>query len=264
MASLQEYDLDIKPSQVIHGLGLCKVATKSAHLLGDQNDIPVDDVLLQKEICFIPYLTSSWYTDIRTYIETGSAPDHLDPRKKRAVRLKSAPYQLINNVLFRKNADGVLLRCLEKEESDLVLTQLHDGSAGGHFGGDTTAHKKFRASYFWPTLFKYAHAFVRRCQDCQTVADRVKKPTFPLQPVMVDKPFQQWGIDIVGPINPSSSLKHKYIITATDYFTQCSEAKPLRVVNTNQVLHFLEANIITRFGVPETLVFDNASYFSSR
>ena len=36
------------------------------------------------------------------------------------------------------------------------------------------------------------------------------------------------------------------------------------MVNTNQVLHFLETNIITRSRVPETLVFDNASYFSSR
>ena len=48
-----------------------------------------------------------------------------------------------------------------------------------------------------------------------------------------------------------------------DYFTRWSEAEPLRVVNTNQVLHFLETNIITRFGVSESLVFDNASYLSS-
>ena len=80
---------------------------------------------------------------------------------------------------------------------------------------------------------------------------------------MVDRPFQKWGIDIVGAINPSSSLQDKYIITATDYFNRWSEFEPLRVVNTNQVLHFLETNIITRFEVPETLVFDNASYFSS-
>ena len=77
----------------------------------------------------------------------------MEPKKKRDVRLKSAPYQLVNNVLFRKNADGVLLRCLEKEESDSVLKQLHDGPAGGHFVGDTTAHKVLRACYFWPTLF---------------------------------------------------------------------------------------------------------------
>ena len=57
-------------------------------------------------------------------------------------------------------------------------------------------------------------------------------------------------------------MQHKYIITATDYFTRWVEATPLRVVNTNQVILFLESFIITRFGVSDSLVFDNASYFS--
>ena len=70
---------------------------------------------------------------------------------------------MVNNVLFRKNVDGVLLRRLEKEESDSALKQLHDGPASGHFGGDTIAHKVLRAGYFCPTLFKDAHSFVRRC-----------------------------------------------------------------------------------------------------
>jgi transposase InsO family protein len=34
-------------------------------------------------------------------------------------------------------------------------------------------------------------------------------------------------------------------------------------VNTNQVIAFLNSNIITRFGIPNCLVFDNTSYFSS-
>ena len=58
-------------------------------------------------------------------------------------------------------------------------------------------------------------------------------------------------------------MQRKYIITATNYFTRWEEATPLRVVNTNQVILFLEFFIITRFGVPNSLVFDNASYFSS-
>ena len=41
------------------------------------------------------------------------------------------------------------------------------------------------------------------------------------------------------------------------------EAIPLKVVNTNLVTSFLESNILTRFGVPDSLVFDNASYFNS-
>ena len=70
---------------------MCNLATESAHLPIDQSDMPLDDVFLQKEICFIPDPVSSWYTDIHIYLETGTSPDHLDPKKKRAVRLKSTP-----------------------------------------------------------------------------------------------------------------------------------------------------------------------------
>jgi transposase InsO family protein len=52
-------------------------------------------------------------------------------------------------------------------------------------------------------------------------------------------------------------------VTATDYFTQWSEATALRTVNTSQVIAFLNSNIITHFGIHDCLVFDNASYFSS-
>jgi transposase InsO family protein len=52
-------------------------------------------------------------------------------------------------------------------------------------------------------------------------------------------------------------------VTATDYFTRWSEAVALRTVNTSQVIAFLNSNIITHFGIPNCLVFDNASYFSS-
>jgi hypothetical protein len=61
----------------------------------------------------------------------------------------------------------------------------------------------------------------------------MKKETFPLQPVIVDAPFQQWGLDIIGPINPSSSQQHKYILTTKKYFTRWFEVVPLKVVNTN-------------------------------
>ena len=61
--------------------------------------------------------------------------------------------------------------------------------------------------------------FVRRCLDCQTAAGRLKNPAFPLQPVSVERPFQQWGVDIVGTINQPSSLQPKYILTSIDYFT---------------------------------------------
>jgi len=46
-------------------------------------------------------------------------------------------------------------------------------------------------------------------------------------------------------------------------FTWRSEVVPLRQVNDQEVIHFFQQNIITMFGVPASLVFDNATYFSS-
>ena len=81
--------------------------------------------------------------------------------------------------------------------------------------------------------------------------------------MMITESFEQWGIDIIGEIKPNSSLQHKYILTAIDYFTRWVEAIPLCKVNEDAVVDFLQDHIMTRFGVPISLDFDNATYFSS-
>jgi hypothetical protein len=92
---------------------------------------------------------------------------------------------------------------------------------------------------------------------------RERRPTFPLQPVTVQNTFKQWGLDLVGEIKQKSYKIHQYILTTTDYFSKWTEAIPLKVINDNEVIQFLQRNIITRFGVPNCLVFDNATYFQS-
>ena len=118
--------------------------------------------------------------------------------------------------MFRKNSDGVFLRCLEQEDAKKVIAELHDGPAGGHFSGDTTAHKILRARNYWPTLFKDGHAHARKCDTCQRSDGRQAKIAGPLKPVIISELFQQWGIEIIIEINPNSSLQHKYILIATD------------------------------------------------
>ena len=178
--------------------------------------------------------------------------------------MKSAQYQLIDSVLFRKNYDKVLLRCLEKDDAKHILIELHDGLVGGHFSGETTTHKVLRVGYYWPILFKDAHAHAWKCQICQVNAGRERILAFPIQPITtIENPFEQWGLDVVGEINLNSSKLHKYILTTTDYFSKWTKAIPLKVINDTEVIQFLQWNIVMRFGVPNSLVFNNAKYFSS-
>lgn len=50
------------------------------------------------------------------------------------------------------------------------------------------------------------------------------------------------------------------MLTATDYFTWWVEAVPLKQVNDQKFISFHQQNIISRIGVPVSLVFDNATY----
>ena len=93
------------------------------------------------DVCPLFTAPESWYRDLVHYLQIELLPEHWNSKQRRALCLKSASYQIIEGILFRKNYDGVLLRCLEKEDAKKVMTDLHDGPAGGHFLGDTTAHK---------------------------------------------------------------------------------------------------------------------------
>ena len=153
----------------------------------------------------MPTSTNSWYNDLKYYLTHGRSLNHLDAYKKRALRLNSAQYQLIDGVLFWQNYDQVLLRCLEKDDAKHILIELHDGVAGGHLSGDTTTHKVLRVGYYWPNMFKDAHAHARKCEICQVNAGKERRPAFLLQPITIENPFEQWGLDVVGEINPNSS-----------------------------------------------------------
>ena len=103
-------------------------------------------------------------------------------------------------------------------------------------GGETTAHKVLRAGYYWTTLFRDAHAHAQKCQICQVNVGRERMPSFPLHPVTVQNPFEQWGLDIVGEINPKYCKLHKCILMTIDYFSKWTKAIPLSVINDHEVI----------------------------
>eukprot|EP00253_Pinus_taeda_P020293 PITA_20293 len=212
------------------------------------SDIPESSDTNQPEIINQVSATNfeSQYADLIFYLKNGYAPPNLSYKNKRAIRLKAKNFTIINDVLFKQNDDSVLLRCLEKQEAQKVLQELHDRPAGGHCGADTTAHKVIHAGYNWPTLFRDAHEYVRKFPSCQTSSGRLKKSAFPLQPVNIEQPFEQWGLDIIGEITPNSSKQHKYILTAIDYFTKWVEDIPLKTTNSEAIIEFIDQFIITR------------------
>ena len=114
VTALQEYDLEIKPLKIVRGQGLCKLAARSSDVSESDLHFFDEHYLFEREVFPVTAPFDSWYNDIKFFLLHGNAPEHLDPRNKRALRLRYAPYQLIDNILFRNNFEGVLLRCIER------------------------------------------------------------------------------------------------------------------------------------------------------
>ena len=85
-----------------------------------------------------------------------------------------------------------------------------------------------RSRFYWPILFSDVYKEISTCHECHIFEGKRKLKPLPLIPISVEAPFQQWGLDFIGEINPVSSGQHKWILTTTDFFTKWVEAVPTR------------------------------------
>ena len=167
----------------------------------------------------------SAYEDVIKYLTKKTYPAGLTQEEKMVFQAKVAPFTLIKGTLFRMGPDDQLQRCLEKPEQGKVVRALHCGPSGGHFAAVTTIHRIRKAGFWWPHINRDVMAFVGRCDQCQRTGAPSFRNHWPLTPIIPLAPFEKWGIDFIGPIDPRSARKRRYIILATDYATKWVEAR---------------------------------------
>uniref|UniRef100_A0A2N9E8D5 Integrase catalytic domain-containing protein n=1 Tax=Fagus sylvatica TaxID=28930 RepID=A0A2N9E8D5_FAGSY len=112
--------------------------------------------------------------------------------------------------------------------------------------------------YYWPTMKKDTADFVKSCHTCQLQANLIHTHPTSLQNMATPWPFHTWGLDLIGPINPSSG-GYIWILVATEYFSKWVEAVPLRKATGAAVANFIREHIITRFGIPHKIISDNGT-----
>jgi len=76
-------------------------------------------------------------------------------------------------------------------------------------------------------------------------------------------PFSRWVLNLIGQISPTSSGGHKFIITATKYFTKWVEAIPMIYTKDPKIAKFIKHHIICYFGISTQIVMDNGKKFKN-
>jgi hypothetical protein len=148
MAVFQEFDLYIKPAKLVKGQGLCKLVAEAQDRINEDPGWENELELWCSEALYIPLGPESWYGKLIYLLHHETCPKILSPRERRSLRIKYVQYRLVNSILFRINYDGVILRCIECEDVEKVMRELHYGPTGGHFARNTTTHKILRSGYY--------------------------------------------------------------------------------------------------------------------
>ena len=110
---------------------------------------------------------------------------------------------------------------------------------------------------------KDAVEYARKCEQCQKHAPLIHQPASHLNLVNSPWPFAQWGLDILGPF-PRATGNRRFVLVAVDYFMKWAEAEALANIRDIDVKKFVWKNIVTRFGVSDSLILDNGLQFDSK
>jgi len=65
--------------------------------------------------------TSEWYKDTIFYLKSSQFPLGMYFKERRTLNMKTNQYVLVSGVLFERNFDGIILRCLDFLKSKEIL-----------------------------------------------------------------------------------------------------------------------------------------------
>ncbi|XP_072059858.1 uncharacterized protein [Arachis hypogaea] len=107
----------------------------------------------------------SWQHPYIQYLRFGFIPEEIEDKSK--FRRQATFFTLLNNTLYRRGYSRPLLKCLDRLEANLVLSEAHEGICGIHSGARSLAQRILRAGFYWPTIWEDSKHKVRSCENCQ-------------------------------------------------------------------------------------------------
>ncbi|MES9994361.1 MAG: RNase H-like domain-containing protein [Candidatus Thiodiazotropha sp.] len=163
---------------------------------------------------------------------------------------------------FTKGNKATLQLVIPDSFREKVLRLAHETLMAGHLGIKKTMDRVL-TEFFWPGVCGDVARFCKSCDICQRTIQKGRVTKVPLGKLpLIDTPFKRVAVDIVGPIEPRSDRKSRYILTMIDYATRYPEAVALPGIETERVAEAL-VEMFSRVGIPDEMLTDCGSQFTA-
>jgi hypothetical protein len=114
-----------------------------------------------------------WRTPLVHYSEN---PDHIADRK---VQWQALKYVRLNNTLYHRTIDGLLIKCSSSKQSKIAMGEVHEGICGTHQSAHKIKWLFHRVRFYWPTIINDYFRYYKGCKSFQKFRD-VQLATAPM------------------------------------------------------------------------------------
>lgn len=148
------------------------------------------------------------------------------------------------------------------QEREGIISTIHEPA---HLGYDKTLNS-LKEKFFWPRMAADTKTYCKACVPCKTSKATNINSTPPMgsQKKFCDHPWQLITLDYVGPFPPSGKGRSTCLLVLTDVFTKFVLVQPFRQATASTLVQFLEQAVFLLFGVPEMILTDNGTQFTSK
>ncbi|GKC39734.1 putative reverse transcriptase domain-containing protein, partial [Tanacetum coccineum] len=263
--------------------------TKSQHLPeGDDDFVVYCDASHQDYDCEIPYHRGK----ANVVADALSQKERIKPLQVRALvmtlhpklpsKILEAQFEAIKeenikvenlrgmDKAFKVCPDGT--RCIKNRSwlplfgnlRDLIMHESHKSKYSIHPGSDKM-YQDLKKLYCWPNMKVIIAEYVSKCLTCSRVKAECQKPSGLL--IQPEIPTRKWERLTMGFITklPKTSSGHDTIWVIVDRLTKSAHFIPTRATDSMETLTRLYIKeIVSRHGVPISIISDRDSHFTSR
>lgn len=127
---------------------------------------------------------------------------------------------------------------------------------GGHFSGKRL-YNTLAVHWWWDGMYVDSIHFVQNCPECTIVAGGSKVCRPPLNPILVQRPFQILGIDIME--LPKTAAGNRYVIILQDFLIKWPMVFAAPDQKAQRIAHLLVEEVVPFCGVPEAVLSDRGT-----